>query len=163
MGTHRKNHKQKLAAFKQRKKDSENRTKKMQKMFMDNYIQQQENARKEFMLETIYMNRNELVKEVEGVWTLNTDVIETQNDMLVWKADGNPILAGLETSIDAYAEYTEEFVNQLLPQIQSRLKWKAEKEAADLASEANIQILDDPNFIDALNEAEIIETIEKTE
>lgn len=159
MGTHRKNHKQKLAAFKKRKKDSEIRTKKMQERFIENYIQQQEKARKEFMIETIYMNRNELVKEVEGVWTLNTDAVETQNNMLVWKSDGNPILAGLETSMDAYVEYTEEFVNQTLPQIQARLKWKADKE---IAADSQIQIIDDPDFINALNEAEIIETTEST-
>jgi hypothetical protein len=161
MGRHRKNHKQKVASFKQRKKDSENRVKKMQKMFIENYIQQQEKARKEFMVETIYTNRNELVKEVDGVWTLNDEAVETQNNMLVWKADGNPILAGLETSMDAYTEYSADLLNQLLPQIQQRLKWRAEKEAAK-NNNFNVELVENPEYeisggLSDVTEAEVID------
>lgn len=168
--SHRKNHKQKLATFKQKRKETENRTKKMQQMFVDNYIKQQESARKEYMVETIYMNRNELVKEVDGIWTVNEDAVESQNDMLVWKSDGNPILAGLESSIEAYSEYTVEYLNTILPQIQSRLKWKADKDRvamegmettlvtpADLGE--TIELIEDPNFV---QEAEISEIVESS-
>jgi hypothetical protein len=154
---HRKNHNKKVQAFKHRAIEEKNRTKKMQQAFFDNYMKQQENARKEYMIETIYNNRKEIVKEVDGIWKLNDEAVITVNDTLVWKTDENPILAGLEP-LEVYTEYTEELVSMLLGQIQGRLKWKASKENPDNINilpvsqdeyntvNADFQLVEDPNF-----------------
>lgn len=151
---HRKGHKNKVNAFKQKAIETKNKTKKLQDMFIQNYMNQQENARKEFMIETIYMNKNELVKEVDGIWQLNDEAVETSNDILVWKVDGNPLLAGLE-QLDAYPQYTAELLNSLLPQIQDRLKWRAEKQAAQDAAAQSVEIL--PISADDFNTFELVE------
>ena len=87
----------------------------------EQFMLQQEIAKRESVIETIYRNRPEIAKEnEEGKLVYNDTILEYKEDgVLYWKENNNPLLAGLE-ALEDYTMYTEELVNQFLQNIQHR-------------------------------------------
>ena len=154
---HRKNHKQKVLSFKVKRVENINKTKKLQKKFLDEYMDQKELARKESIIETIYKNRPEFVVEKDNALFLNKDAVETLNGILVWKKDQNPVLAGLEP-LENYPLYTEEIVNDVLSTMiqKAQLRLLAQQQnikenLSDVVnvggySEPELMLVEDPSF-----------------
>lgn len=139
----RKNHKKKVQ---QRNKKIENQRKKyfeFQQRMVEQFQLQQEIAKRERVIETIYRNKPEIAKEdAEGNLVYNDDVLEYKEDgILYWKENNNPILAGLE-ALENYTIYTEELVNQFLQNIQYRDQLK-QKEIDESGME--VELVDDIN------------------
>jgi len=166
----RKAHKQKLKARRVRLEHQNNQMKKFYQMMQAQHHLQQENSKREHIIETIYNNRPEIAKlNDDGVLIINNDVLETKEKVLIWKDSGNPLLSGLEP-LENYPLYTEELVNQFLSNIQHKQKLEKEQVEnsglktevvedinAELGINDDFELVEDTDFIE---DAEIIEEIE---
>ena len=95
------------------------------------------------------------------------DKIEVSNNTLVWKADGNPLLAGLEP-LENYPTYTKELVDAYLNNIYIRKQNEKNsmsnleaQEVLDLSAELGDSsedfVVEDPSF----NEDKAVEELPK--
>lgn len=158
---HRKNHKQKVQQRKVRIEGERKKTMKFQQRMFEQFQLQQEIAKREKIVETIYRNRPEIAKENdEGLLVYNDEILEYKEDgVLYWKENNNPLLAGLE-ALENYTMYTEELVNQFLQNVQHRDKLKqqeiddsgmstemVEDLEAELGGNSDFELELDDNFI----------------
>ena len=122
----RKKHKQKAQKRNEKIQQDAKKRQKFQQMLMEQFQLQQEISKRENIVATIYRNKPEIAKEDEnGLLVYNDSVLEYIDDVLCWKENKNPILAGLEP-LENFSMYTEELVNQFLQNIQHKEKQQQE-------------------------------------
>jgi hypothetical protein len=147
MGRHRSNHKAKLNQFKEKQAAKRNAYNKFVGQQREMYAQYQESAIREFVVETIYNNKNELIKlNTEGIWQLNEELVTVGDDgTLYWTVDNNPLVSGL-VSLEDYSKFNKELFNEFLPRIQERLKSKQEPASNDGVDNIDFELVEDENF-----------------
>ena len=139
---------QRKAKFQQSTVQNKNMISKMQNAYHTQMQQRQEIIRRATIVDAIYEARPELSIEIDGKLVLNMDnvYLNTNDNLLYWKADNNPIISGLD-SFDKYPLYSIELFNEVLEFIQNH------KKQASLQSETNIDLgdfdlVEDDNYTD---------------
>jgi hypothetical protein len=135
MSKHRKNHKQKVAAFKQRELQKKRQIEKMQELFAEQVQKYQQTSRVEFMLETLMNNKPEMVTNQKGEYTINTDKVEEKDGKLVWKADGVSIFKDFVHEDEHYI-FTMEHTNNLLSSVSAKIQQRLMEQASKAYDEA---------------------------
>jgi oligoendopeptidase F len=128
MGKHRKNHKQKVAAFKQKQVQKKKQIEKLQELFKQQIAQYEQTSKVEFMLETLMRNKPELVTKVGDELVVNLENVEVKDDKLVWKADGTSVFSNFVHEDEHYI-FTLEHTNKLLASINEKIRLRLMDEA----------------------------------
>lgn len=111
--------KQRKAKFQQTMTVKKNQVKSMQNAYMNHMIERQEIVKRANLIEQIYKAKSVFSTIVDGVLQLNENMVYEKENILYWKNDDNPIMAGLD-AFENYNKYSKEFVNMVLGVIQKQ-------------------------------------------
>ena len=126
----RKKHAQKVQQFHNRVAQERNEVNRMERSFMNRLLDYNENARKEALVGKLYHARPELVVEQNDSFVLNEELIESKDDILVWKDTQVSILDGYE-ELERAPVYQIPVMNLILGKLYHHVqKVKTEREAA---------------------------------
>jgi hypothetical protein len=162
MGKHRKNHKQKVAAFKQKQIQKKKQIEKLQDLFKQQVEQYQRTSRVEFMMETLMKAKPELVTKNGADISVNTENVEEKDGKLVWKADGTSVFANFVHEDEHYI-FTMEHTNKLLASIAEKIQVSLMEKANQAYEEAVTNGTVDTFFKDHFNKNGDLQEVEATE
>jgi hypothetical protein len=100
--------------FQQKRNQMANYRNNMNEAYNKQMMERQDLLRRATIVEGILNARPEVAVEIEGRLTLNSETVYLNEDdqILYWKADKNPLCAGLDT-FESYSLYSPEFFNQV--------------------------------------------------
>ena len=134
----RKQHKQKVDKFHNRIQQSRNNIDRMNQKMQSQMMEYYQQHYKDYMVEVAYKETPELLVKQENGYLLNTEKVEFQNDILVWKESGVAVMtaislqtsnAGESTAVKP-EEYTEEVMYAVLKRMFDRHRQQDEVNAA---------------------------------
>jgi hypothetical protein len=135
MSKHRKNHKQKVAAFKQKQLQKKNQIAKLQTLFQQQVAAYHVANKRALIIESLMSTKPEMFMETEEAYVVNTDNIEEVNGVLVWKADNKPVMEGI-VSQEEITVYTIDYINQMIVKLQENAQMRLMEKANRAYDEA---------------------------
>jgi hypothetical protein len=135
MSKHRKNHKQKVAAFKQKQVQKKRQTEKLQQLFQQQLASYHVANKRALVIESLLTTKPDMFTETEDGFVVNTDVVEEANGVIVWKADGTTVL---ENSVakEELEVYTINYINQMIVKLQENAQMRLMEQANKAYDEA---------------------------
>jgi hypothetical protein len=149
------------AKFQQKNKDDANKMNKIRNMYQQQMILKQDIVRRATIVEGILNARPEFATEVDGKLIMNEDAIYLNEDdkVLYWKADNNPIVAGLEL-YENYSKFSKEFVNEVLEFISTHKNKQNSQTTTDVNLD-DFDLVEDETFDEVKVEDENIQPFSK--
>jgi citrate lyase synthetase len=135
MSKHRKNHKQKVAAFKQRQVQKKNQIEKLQNLFQEQVAAYHQANKRALVIESLLTTKPEMFLETTDGFTVNTDTVDEVEGILIWKADNTPVMSSYVAQ-EEVSVYTMNYVNQMLTKLQENAQMRLMEEASKAYDEA---------------------------